>query len=213
MLELKKSVFEHMKQRPWFVCSLFFKSMWRSDSVAQARFAQFAQTSELKSLQLQFILFVFFWGRFTSPKQLSSWNLSPWTEWNSQKPSWKKTTTTTIYPVAHQRNQLFFLPFLNNFSIFYFLSKQKQLKPCVAEAWVPVCRWSILLGQLISCCSHTQPCMTGPLKGQLVNRGSLALPEQLGRPGLVCQRGRSQQALRWFWSPQFFIFFFCNWCN
>lgn len=49
--------------------------------------------------------------------------------------------------------------------------------------------------QLIACRSHTQPCMTGPLEGQLVNRDLLALLEQLGWRGLVCRGVGSHQAL------------------
>lgn len=49
--------------------------------------------------------------------------------------------------------------------------------------------------QLISCRSHTQPCMTGPLEGQLVNRDLLVLLEQLGWLRLVYQDRGSHQAL------------------
>lgn len=47
--------------------------------------------------------------------------------------------------------------------------------------------------QVISCHSHTQPCMTGPLVGQVVNRDLLVLPEQLVYHGLVCWGGRCHQ--------------------
>lgn len=67
--------------------------------------------------------------------------------------------------------------------MFYFICICKNRRNCgeccrcVSDLCSQV-RYS--LSQLISRCSHTQPCMTGPLKGQLVNRGLLVLPEQLG---------------------------------
>lgn len=69
--------------------------------------------------------------------------------------------------------------------------KLRETRTC--ERSLPAC--TLFSSQLISCRSHSQPCMTGPLEGQLVNRDLLVLPEQLGRLGLVCQGAGNHQAL------------------